>query len=154
MNLTLRDFSVLTVSFAVLQFLASTWVKSRIESSVKHEYDGMLDLLRRQRDIRVSYLIDAFRVLAKRANLPEGEHPELAAPIESALVDIQLFGTPKQIEAAKRFAQAEAQKKRISMDDVLNAFRSELRAELSLPPIEGPIWTLRYGNKGASSIIT
>jgi hypothetical protein len=144
MNLTFPDIAILSVAFAVLQFLASTWVKSRLESSIKHEYDRTLDVLRKQRDVRVAYLIDAFRVLTKRANLPKGKHPELAAPIESALADIQLLGTPSQIEAAKRFAQAEARNEVISMDDLLNAFRAELRAELSLPPIEGPIWTLRY----------
>jgi hypothetical protein len=131
--------------------MASLWIKSRLEASIQHEYNRTLDILRKQRDIRVSYLIEAFRVLAKRANLPKGRSPlELAPQIESALADIQLLGTQEQIKAAMHFAKAEASHQLISMDDLLKTFRAELRQELALPPIDEPIWNLRYSEEHRS----
>ncbi len=132
------------IAFTLIHFLTSLWIKAKIESSVKHSYDKSLDALRKQRDIRISYLVNAFRVLSKRANINNGDHKELAIEIESILADIQLLGTQKQIDAAKMFAVAESRKELIEMDDLLNTFRDELRQELSLPPINGRIWNLRY----------
>jgi len=103
------------------------------------------DTKNKRREVRIPYLITAYRILVKRCDLPPGEHLELGLEIESALSDIQLFGTAEQIREAKRFAEAEEKKILIPMNDLLNTFRNDLRGELGLPHIKDPVWNLRYG---------
>jgi hypothetical protein len=46
MNLTLWDFVTVGGLVAAVQFLATTWLKTRIEESVKHEYAKQLESLK------------------------------------------------------------------------------------------------------------
>jgi hypothetical protein len=43
MTLSLNDFLSIGAVVAVLQLLASLWLKARLESSIKHEYDKKLE---------------------------------------------------------------------------------------------------------------
>jgi hypothetical protein len=56
---------------------------------------------------------------------------------------IQLFGTPNQVEMAKRFASEFAQNQSASLDALLFDLRDSLRAELQLEPFESQITHLR-----------
>jgi len=132
MNLTPTDLGIIAVIGAAIQTATGFILKAVIENSIKHANDRMLEVFKKKREIRIKYLIDAFRVLAKRGSLPPGNHPELAPEIESALIDIQLFGSECQIKAARLFAQAEAKKEVISMNDLLDTFRVELRVSIRL----------------------
>jgi hypothetical protein len=101
-------------------------------------------------ELRVKYLIDAYRQLESAGNRvdPSNKWPEL----ESAIADIQLFGTPKQVEMAKRFATEFAENQSASLDDLLFNLRDTLRVELRLEPVESQIKYLRINqtqhNKG------
>lgn len=37
------EISIITVLLGILQFLFSSWIKSRLENSIKHEYDKFLE---------------------------------------------------------------------------------------------------------------
>jgi hypothetical protein len=69
--------------------------------------------------------------------------------MESAIADIQLFGTGDQAIAAKKLATDLAEQGSASLDDLLLSLRSELRRELHLEQIAGGITHLRYSEKGA-----
>ena len=61
---------------------------------VAHQSELNRDRIAKRRDLRVKYLIDAYRSLESSSN----RRPSLpaASEIESAIADIQLFGTPGQ----------------------------------------------------------
>ncbi|MBI5249434.1 MAG: hypothetical protein HY912_08060 [Desulfomonile tiedjei] len=137
MNLTLADFTIIAVLLGVIQFLASTWVKSRLESSIKHEYEKTLDILRKRRDTRVTYLIEAYRRLESAANRPLTE--TTARNVESALADMQLFGTPRQVELAQQCIEYFAKHQGVEMNSLLADLRKDLRSELDLQSVDGPL---------------
>ena len=65
------------------------------------------DRANKRREIQVSYLIDAFRRLGK------GVHEKIydfADDFESAVIDIQLFGSMTQIERVQKFVKEFAKK--------------------------------------------
>ena len=43
MTLTYIDFSLLAILVGIVQFLLSIWIKSRLENSIKHEYDKLIE---------------------------------------------------------------------------------------------------------------
>jgi len=43
MNLSLPDFLAVGVLVAILQWIATKWLESRITQSIKHEYDRKLE---------------------------------------------------------------------------------------------------------------
>ncbi len=149
MNLTSNDIAVLLGALAIAQWITSLWLKFKLQQSVRHEYEKSLDSLRRQRELRLTLLIKAFRLLCQRSCLKTTINRELAESIEDALRDIQLLGTRKQIEAARRFAQSEAAQQDSDLEDILNDFRSEVRSELGLEQIDGPVWQFSYHRETA-----
>lgn len=67
---------------------------------VANRISARKDLATRRRELIVSYLVDAYRKLEKSASavIPE----ESWAGIESAIADIQLFGSSRQVELAPK----------------------------------------------------
>ena len=102
------------------------------------------DRANNRREIQVSYLVDAFRCLGN------GVHERVfdyAADFESAVLDVQLFGSIAQIESVQKFVQEFAKKKEASLDELLSQLRNDLRKELRLPEVEGSLWWLRLEKK-------
>jgi len=89
----------------------------------------------------VSYLIDAYRQLEWASNRPFS--PATAAKFETALADIQLFGTPKQVRLAQEFAVGFATNLTNSLDELLEDLRRDLRQELELEAVPPTIKYLR-----------
>jgi hypothetical protein len=56
--------------------------------------------------------------------------------MESAIADIQLFGTPSQISMVHQFSKEFAENGKASLDPILKDLRNELRNELNLSRIE------------------
>jgi hypothetical protein len=115
---------------------------------IGHRFNANRDRDNKRRELRTKYLIDAYRVICARCRVV-GKDPTLAKPIEEALTDIQLFGSPEQITLARDFALAEHRHEIIDMSPLLNSLRRDLRSELGLEPIGGKIWQLHYMNKPA-----
>jgi hypothetical protein len=93
-----------------------------------------------RRDYRARFLIDAWVTLQDAAN--RSSRPQLMA-LESAVAKIQLLGTARQIELAQAFSLSMADKSRGSMDALLADLRDDLRAELDIEPVQGPVIHLR-----------
>ncbi|MBN1517343.1 hypothetical protein JXA32_12340 [Candidatus Sumerlaeota bacterium] len=91
------------------------------------------DRRNKQRDIRVQYLIEAYRHLESGTCRGPIHGTEFAAPFESAIVDIQFFGSPDQVRMAKELTIAIASKHPdVSAGSLLMSLRDDLREELDL----------------------
>jgi hypothetical protein len=98
----------------------------------------------RRRDLRVQVLVDAWRKVERAAMRVDAA--ELRG-LEEALADVQLFGTPSQVEQAANVARSmnEGTRGTAGLDGFLQALRDDLRAELRLARIETPLVSLRRG---------
>ena len=102
------------------------------------------DRANKRRDTRVSYLIEAYRRLEAGSNRAKPT-PSSRKAIESAIADIQLFGSARQVAAAQEFARRMAEVSEASLDDLLLDLRDDLRKELQLEPVKGRLKFLRFG---------
>ena len=107
---------------------------------VVHLLSGRRDRANKRKEQRVTYLIEAYR------RLEECSQQFGAADkrkLESAVADIQLFGTPRQVDLVQRFASDFAAKGGASLDDLLSDLRTDLRAELNLEAVPENVVHLR-----------
>lgn len=122
---------------AVVSWFVGSWLQVRRDRANK------------RRDLRVQYLIEAYRRLVTTSNRSPSKSQ--LEDLESAVDDIQLFGTPRQVAAAQEFARNMAQHSEASLDDLLAELRSDLRRELKLDPLEGNRVFLRFSKGGVQS---
>lgn len=108
---------------------------------LSHAFTIHRDRENKRREQRIGYLIGAFRSLAKANNHPRLY--EVAADVEQAIGDIQLFGTPEQVALAVKFARDLGIRKFAEMDDLLISLRDSLRHELGERPVKGRFQWLR-----------
>jgi hypothetical protein len=88
------------------------------------------DFENKKREIRVNYLIEAYRKLERGAtpnakNFNKGD-------FESAIADIQMLGNPEQVIIAYEFAIKASQGDGSKLQKLLENLRMELRKELSI----------------------
>ena len=111
-----------------------------------HRLSAARDRANKRRDLRVQYLIDAYRKLESAGNRTAST-VDYADLFESAVADIQLFGSPEQVKLARKFALDFASQGTAALDPLLNSLRMDLRQELQLPPLEDSITYLRITNE-------
>jgi hypothetical protein len=106
-----------------------------------HYFNSQRDLRSKRREIRVDYLIRAYRRLEAGACRGPIDASDYGRDFESAIADIQLFGTNDQVRLAKEMAAAIAEHtKGASAGPLLLSLRDALRKELDLGAInEQPI---------------
>ncbi|SRR5258706_1744801 len=98
------------------------------------------DRTNKKREQRIGYLIEAYRRLescAHRRNQLD------IVKLESAVADIQLFGTARQVELVQAFASEIAKGGDAFMDEMLQDLRRDLRAELNLELVPSKTLHLR-----------
>jgi len=98
---------------------------------VAHELNVRRDTIAKRRDLRVQYLVEAYRKLEDTAGRVNAL-PEVKRAFESAVADIQLLGTRAQIDALLTFLNQFAQNTGGTIDPVLKLLRDDLRKELNL----------------------
>jgi hypothetical protein len=111
---------------------------------IVHWFSMRRDRINKRRDLRVQYLIDAYRKLEYASNRPIS--PETAPDFEKAVADIQLFGSPRQVKLAQDFAVGMAESGSYSLDEIMIDLRQDLRKELLLPEVPAKIkyWRLTF----------
>ena len=107
-----------------------------------HRLSAARNRANKRRNLRIQYLIDAYRRLETASNRA-GSIANYAKEFESAVADVQLFGTPEQVLLARTFALDFASHGTAALDPLLNSLRNDLRCELKLPPVEDHITYLR-----------
>ncbi len=112
-----------------------------------HALAARRDRANRRRDQRITFLIDAYRRLEYISNRPNLTD---AQPFESAVADLQLFGSSAQVELTQAVINAFASNRNASMDRLLQELRKDLRAELGLKAVPERLLFLRLNSKADS----
>ena len=120
---------------------------------VVHRLSAARDRANKRRDLRVQYLIDAYRRLENAGNR-NSRTADYSTALESAVADIQLFGSPAQVKLARQFALDFADNGVATLDPLLDNLRNDLRAELRLHRIDESITYLRITNGNRNSTVT
>lgn len=105
------------------------------------------DRLSKKRDLRTQYLIEAYRRLESAGNCSD-QTPEVARSLESAVADIQLFGSREQVTLSRAFALEFSANGHASLDALLESLRTDLRNELDLGDAGSQITYLRIVDRG------
>jgi len=90
------------------------------------------DRINKQRDLKINYLIEAWRKLESASNRENKITSEQESDIESAIADIQLFGSKKQIVLARKFVEEFVKNKTAELNELLHELRQDLRKEINL----------------------
>lgn len=96
---------------------------------VAHYFTSRREVKNKQREIKVEYLIGAYQKLENCIH----RHPkDVGKDLESVVANIQLFGSEKQIELAKKIANDISKKGSADLESLLKSLRTDLRKELQL----------------------
>jgi hypothetical protein len=95
-----------------------------------------LALRDKRRDVRVEYLLSAFRRLDASGNRHLDLDAEYARQLETALADIVLLGSPLQVRLAQEVMVGMGTRQNADLTPLLEDLRRHLRQELSLEPDE------------------
>jgi hypothetical protein len=88
-------------------------------------------------DLRIQHLIESWRKIEKasvvdRSPSSRDKMNSLYDGLEDAVANIMLLGTQEEVELARKFSRELAEKRTSSANELLNALRASLRAELGL----------------------
>ena len=97
---------------------------------IVHRLTAWRDRVNHRRQLKTKYLISSYRRLANSANRPPAKDSPYFRDMESAIADIQLFGTKNDIELVCSFLNEFAEKGHASLDPLLLTLRNSLRSEL------------------------
>ena len=108
---------------------------------VAHRLAAARDQRNKGREVRLSFLLEAYRRLEAGASRGPIHDSKFADGFESAIADIQLLGTTEQSKMAKDLAYAIASgSPDASTGSLLLSLRDDLRRELNIEPLgEAPI---------------
>ncbi|WYD81120.1 MAG: hypothetical protein V8K32_01780 [Candidatus Electrothrix gigas] len=123
--------------------------KTALLIALVHYLTSKRDRQNKRREIRVQYLIEAYRKLEAGVSRGPIHGTEHGKGFESAIADIQLLGSDEQARMAKEFTTAIATRKDdASVGPLLMSLRDALRSELDLGSLnEEPIY-FRLNSKG------
>ena len=108
-----------------------------------HWLNARRDLAARKREARLKALELAYMRIATSSNRPFTD--KSMDEIEMFVSEIQLYGTPRQIELMSTMVENFKAKDHVSYDDILADLRDTIRSELKLEPVTGPVWWFRFG---------
>ncbi len=95
----------------------------------------------KKKEVTIKFLVQAWERLEKASNRQDNSYN---TDIETAIADIQLFGTKRQIELAQQFAEEIARDKESSTLELLILLREDLRKELRLEKVPRKFNSLRF----------
>ena len=112
---------------------------------VGHRLNAERDLQNKRIELRIKYLLEAYRKL--ESSVETDISRENLNVLESAISDIQLLGTPKQVDKLLSWSGQFSEKgihKDINLQDLLEDLRSNLRKELGLTKIDTEIRHIKF----------
>lgn len=118
---------------------------------IAHWLNVSRDLASRKREARIKALEAAYMRVANSCNRPLTE--KLNDDLETFVAELQLYGTPHQIQLMSVIAEGLAKPNNIvSYDDILVDLRNTIRKELNLEPLQGAVWWLRLNREPTGSV--
>lgn len=116
--------------------------------------DSERDRKNKLREIKTTYLIDAYRKLAYSA-VRTTNYEHFKFDMEAAVADIQLFGTKEQVN--ELLASIEDMKRHsnlgLDVNRLITLIRNELRKEILLDTINSNVSWVRFNEAGIDSIL-
>ena len=124
--------TILAASVAIVGLAISHWLTSKRDFSAE------------KRKIQINFMLEAYRKL-ERGSCRGTNQDQYAEEFHSAIADIQLLGSPDQVRVAQRIAVAlgSGSGEKVTINELLNVLRAELRTELNLPSVGGELVILR-----------
>lgn len=113
---------------------------------VAHWLNVKRDTIAKRRDLRVQYLLEAYRRLEGAVNRPIDALPQAKHAFESAVADVQLLGTRAQIDALLTYLNQYVEAGGATIDPVLKLLRDDLREELGLEKNVAAVHQFRFKN--------
>lgn len=110
-------------------------VAAAIAAVLAHRLTSRRDQANRRSDLRIEYLLGAYRALADTAHRDLHPTADHVRAFEHALADIQLLGSEEQAALAIRVGHQLAAESSADFDDLLLSLRDDLREELALEPV-------------------
>ena len=113
---------------------------------ILHNLSKRRDLSNKKKEMKIQYLITAWHKLEHTANrnTNKAQIDHFHSDIETAIANIQLLGTPKQIQLAQQFAEDVATTRSGDLIPLLIELRQSLRQELELEPVEDKFKFIRF----------
>jgi len=138
MDKTIVNWPLLIPLIVTTLIAVSGWI-------VGHRLNAERDLHNKRVELRIKYLLEAYR------NLEAAVESEITREnldiLESAISDIQLLGTPAQVDKvlawSSQFAKVGVQKD-VNLQDLLEDLRQNLRKELGLSAIDKKIRHVKF----------
>lgn len=121
------------VSISTLMLTITGWY-------VIHLFSKKRDSENKKKEIITTYLINAFRQIDDATNRKDSIK---LLNLESAIADIQLFGSVNQIKMAQKIADDVKNNGTAECLELLNELRKDLRQELGLEKADGQWRSLR-----------
>lgn len=111
---------------------------------ITHTLTSRRDISAEKRKVRISFMIEAYRKL-ESGSCRGPNAAKYSEAFHSALADIQLLGSPTQVAIARKMASAlgTGTGEPVTINELLNALREELRSELNLPKVSDQLVILR-----------
>lgn len=125
----------------ILAPLLVTSIITIVSWGVLHFLSKRRDEKNKRKEIRINYLIQVWRLLEAASNR---DNNTLNHNLETAIADIQLFGTEQQIELAQQFTKEMVQSKTSNSNELLVSLREDLRKELRLETVPNKFKFLRF----------
>ena len=116
------------MNWALFLQLTTTLVIALIGGWLGHYLSARRDLRNERRRMRVSYLLEAYR----RLETFSSNAAKFWDKTESAIADIQLLGSPTQVELARSFALDLARDGSANLDPLMADLRKSCEMNLTL----------------------
>lgn len=110
---------------------------------ILHILSKRRDLSNKKKEITIQYLITAWQLLENASNRNDSTRN---ADVEKAIANIQLFGTPTQIQLAQKLSDEIGDTQQGDTKPLLIELRKELRKELELEVVGDKLRHLRFNN--------
>ena len=110
---------------------------------IVHQLSISRDIKNKRAELKIKYLIEAYRRLE---NVSHRDNPNMLE-FESAIADIQLFGSKQQVELAQEITTEFAKNKTVLLDPLLGNLREDLRKLLHLEHLPGNPIIVRWREK-------
>ena len=106
-----------------------------------HWLTARRELTSKRREARLKAVEAAYMRIATSSNRPIS--PDIAEKLETFVSEIQLYGTPHQLELMGALVESFKRGEAVSYDEILVSLRDTIRKELRLEPAKGPVWWFR-----------
>lgn len=103
------------------------------------------DAANKRRDLVVSHLIDNYKILTQEIGQRETSI-ESITKLENLLSEVQLFGSKREVELARKLSKETADNGVSKIDPLIEEMRNSLRKQLKLEAVEGTTIWLRFTN--------